>query len=154
MVISVCLHILLTTSRHLGVDWVADIVNYLVHLYGADAPTPHSAHLNYQNAVGNTSLHWASFNGHLECVKALVAAGANIALPNDAGHDAVYEADTNFKEDVAEWLLTQRKEPELKSVIDENSPPCGAIAAPSEGNNLNDDLSQLTVNVPQPVADD
>jgi hypothetical protein len=41
-------------------------------------------------------------------VKALVAAGADPSLTNEAGHDAVYEAECSGKEggkEVAEWML-------------------------------------------------
>jgi hypothetical protein len=41
-------------------------------------------------------------------VKALVAAGADASITNEAGHDAVHEAECSGKEvgkEVAEWLL-------------------------------------------------
>jgi hypothetical protein len=38
-------------------------------------------------------LHWAALNAHLECVKALVEAGADLEVKNDAGHDAVFLAE-------------------------------------------------------------
>lgn len=57
------------------------------------------------NASGNTALHWASLNGHLEAVKALIAAGGDITIFNKAGHDAVYEAEINDKKEVVDWLL-------------------------------------------------
>jgi hypothetical protein len=38
-------------------------------------------------------LHWAALNTHLECVKALVEAGADIAVKNDAGLDAIFLAE-------------------------------------------------------------
>ncbi|KAI4123204.1 MAG: hypothetical protein LQ347_006247 [Umbilicaria vellea] len=63
--------------------------------------------INAQNSSGNTPLHWASLNGHVEAVKILVAAGADPALVNKAGHDVVYEAEVNGKEEVVEWLLKE-----------------------------------------------
>lgn len=66
-----------------------------------------SAILNLQNGSGNTALHWAALNGHLEAVKILIAAGANSFVTNKAGHDAVYEAEINSKEDVVEWLFKE-----------------------------------------------
>jgi ankyrin repeat protein len=33
--------------------------------------------INVQNEQGNTPLHWAALNGHLEVVKALVQNGAD-----------------------------------------------------------------------------
>ncbi|EGC47104.1 ankyrin repeat protein [Histoplasma capsulatum var. duboisii H88] len=54
---------------------------------------PISPIINHRNNSGNTPLHWAALNTHLECVKALVHAGAGIAIKNDAGHDAVFLAE-------------------------------------------------------------
>lgn len=63
--------------------------------------------LNTRNAAGNTPLHWAALNGHLECVKVLVDAGADPTITNNAGHDAVYEAELNDKREVVEWVLKE-----------------------------------------------
>ncbi|KAL5335811.1 hypothetical protein BJX70DRAFT_374247 [Aspergillus crustosus] len=49
--------------------------------------------LNHRNHSGNTPLHWAALNTHLECVKALVAAGADVSIKNEAGLDAVFLAE-------------------------------------------------------------
>lgn len=85
------------------------ILSYLASLV-ADPATPpslRSAILNLQNLSGNTALHWAALNGHLEAVKILVASGANSSMRNKAGFDAVYEAEINTKGDVVEWLLKE-----------------------------------------------
>lgn len=57
------------------------------------------------NEAGNTALHWAALNGHLECVKLLVQSGADVTMINRAGHDAVFEAEINDKGSVVDWLL-------------------------------------------------
>ncbi|GAM36166.1 ankyrin repeat protein [Talaromyces pinophilus] len=57
--------------------------------------------LNYRNYTGNTPLHWAALNTHLDCVKALVEAGADISLKNDAGHDALFLAER------ADWSVVE-----------------------------------------------
>lgn len=62
-----------------------------------------------QNSAGNTPLHWASLNGHLDAVKALVGAGADPALRNGTGHDAIYEAEVGGKDEVVSWLLKEGK---------------------------------------------
>lgn len=84
-------------------------MKYLASLM-TDFATPtslRSAILNLQNGSGNTALHWAALNGHLEAVKILIAAGANSFVRNKAGHDAVYEAEINSKEDVVDWLFKE-----------------------------------------------
>ncbi|KAI5815853.1 ankyrin repeat-containing domain protein [Pyronema omphalodes] len=62
--------------------------------------------VSQKNSGGNTPLHWAALNGHLEVVKILVmAANADPTITNNVGHDAVYEAQLNDKNDVVDWLL-------------------------------------------------
>ena len=63
--------------------------------------------LNTQNKSGNTALHWAALNGHLECVKKLLEYGADPTITNQKGHDAVYEAELNDKKEVVEWVLRE-----------------------------------------------
>jgi ankyrin repeat protein len=74
-------------------------------------PTPQNpamlAILNAQNKSGNTALHWAALNGHLECVKKLLDYGADPTIANHKGHDAVYEAELNDKREVVEWVLKE-----------------------------------------------
>ena len=63
--------------------------------------------LNAQNSAGNTALHWAALNGHLESVKVLLEQGSNPTITNQRGHDAVYEAELNDKQSVVEWVLKE-----------------------------------------------
>lgn len=42
-------------------------------------------------------MHWAALNTHLECVKALVACGADVSIKNQQGFDAAFLAER------AEW---------------------------------------------------
>lgn len=64
-----------------------------------------SAILDAHNAAGNTPLHWAALNGHLEAVKVLVGAGADVRVRNGAGREAVGEAEGGGRGEVVEWLL-------------------------------------------------
>lgn len=63
--------------------------------------------VNAQNGSGNTALHWAALNGHLEAVKVLVEQGADPTIINHKGHDPIYEAESNDKSDVVEWVLKE-----------------------------------------------
>ena len=44
------------------------------------------------NAIGNTPLHYACLNGHIEPVKALLAAGADPEKHNKSDKSPIYEA--------------------------------------------------------------
>ena len=67
------------------------------------APDTHL--INRQNGQGNTPLQWAAYNGHVEVVKALVAAGANMWIKNSAGHLALFEAERADRTEVVGFLL-------------------------------------------------
>jgi hypothetical protein len=71
----------------------AEILNTLLQKLSSADATQRSALINHRNNSGNTPLHWAALNTHLECVKALVEAGADLDVKNDAGHDAVFLAE-------------------------------------------------------------
>lgn len=76
-----------------------ELLNYLLDTLRDNSSTPtlsrdeFLAFLNYRNHSGNTPLHWAALNTHLDCVKILVEAGADISAKNDAGHDAAFLAE-------------------------------------------------------------
>lgn len=82
-----------------------ETVNELIRL--ADS---HHAPLNLRNTAGNTPLHWAAINGHLEVVKTVVEAGADVTILNAAGQDACYAAELHGKEKIVEWLLKAASE--------------------------------------------
>jgi ankyrin repeat protein len=63
--------------------------------------------INAQNLAGNTALHWAALNGHLDSVKVLLEQGGDPTITNQRGHDAVYEAELNDKQEVVEWVLKE-----------------------------------------------
>jgi hypothetical protein len=81
---------------------VADVIKLLFSVCG-DKPAPEL--INAVNEAGNTPLHWAALNGHLESVKVLIQSGADVTIINQAGHDAVFEAEINDKKEVVDWLL-------------------------------------------------
>jgi ankyrin repeat protein len=71
--------------------------------------------LNAQNKSGNTAIHWAALNGHVEVLLALLQHGADPSILNTAGHDALFEAELNEKTKAAEVLLAEGKE--LESTV-------------------------------------
>lgn len=71
----------------------------------ADGKTVGSLLFNAQNKEGNTPLHWGAYNGHVEAVKLLVAAGADMWIKNAAGHLAMFEAERADKNEVVQYLL-------------------------------------------------
>ncbi|KAF3406801.1 Ankyrin repeat-containing protein YAR1 [Talaromyces pinophilus] len=88
----------------------SELLNYLLQtLTAPDAGLTSedlASFLNYRNYTGNTPLHWAALNTHLDCVKALVEAGADISLKNDAGHDALFLAER------ADWSVVEEDDNE------------------------------------------
>ncbi|CRG87302.1 hypothetical protein PISL3812_04319 [Talaromyces islandicus] len=73
-----------------------ELLNYILQTLNSEvspSSQDYTAFLNHRNYTGNTPLHWAALNTHLDCVKALVEAGADISLKNDAGHDALFLAE-------------------------------------------------------------
>ncbi|KAH0545312.1 hypothetical protein FGG08_000611 [Glutinoglossum americanum] len=84
-----------------------ETVKYLLSLLPSPRPPMDDRVVSSRNSSGNTPLHWASLNGHLPVVKLLFEAGADPTILNDAGHDAVYEAEINSKDDVVGYLLTE-----------------------------------------------
>lgn len=83
-----------------------------------------TAIVNHRNHSGNTALHWAALNTHLECVKALVGVGADISIKNDAGLDAVFLAER------ADWSTEEQGEEQEQ---DEVEVEVGAEAQEGEG---------------------
>ena len=105
-----------------------------------------SSILDAQNAWGNTPLHWAALNGHLESAKALIGSGANLSIKNKAGHDAVYEAGINSKDPVVEWLLQQDQG--LENGSEEALEPTSSDnSREADGQNSEPDLVEKTKNM-------
>ncbi|KAI9930079.1 hypothetical protein ASPWEDRAFT_35345 [Aspergillus wentii DTO 134E9] len=69
-----------------------EILNYLLQTL-TQAQEHVAQVINHRNHSGNTPLHWAALNTHLECVKALVETGADLTVKNDAGLDAIFLAE-------------------------------------------------------------
>ncbi|PYI18541.1 ankyrin [Aspergillus japonicus CBS 114.51] len=81
-----------------------EILNYLLTLLATEDEATRRRIVNHRNHSGNTPLHWAALNTHLDCVKALVEAGADSSVKNAAGLDPVFlaeRADWSTQEDGA-----------------------------------------------------
>jgi ankyrin repeat protein len=94
-----------SANAHLSL--LKSLLGYFSSDTDSEAKSILTAFVNRQNEAGNTALHWASLNGHLAIVKELVANGADAAILNAAGHDAVFEAERTGKDEVVEWLLKE-----------------------------------------------
>ncbi|KAK3057411.1 ankyrin repeat-containing protein [Extremus antarcticus] len=98
--------------------------------------------VNRQNQEGNTPLHWAAYNGHLEIVKSLIDVGADMWIKNSAGHLAMFEAERAEKNDVVQHLLQTggahverggvETEPTIDEIVDVDTSP-GEDEATSSG---------------------
>ncbi|OLL21779.1 Ankyrin repeat-containing protein [Neolecta irregularis DAH-3] len=79
------------------------VVKYLI------SQTSDKTDLSTLNARGNTALHWSALNGHLDIVIELVNAGIDPLLKNDSGKTALWEAETNGRKEVTEWLFANAR---------------------------------------------
>lgn len=61
---------------------------------------------NSQNDSGNTPLHWAAYNGHLKVVELLTDKyEGDVFIKNKSGHDVMFEAENNNKQEIEQWFL-------------------------------------------------
>ncbi|KAK0618972.1 ankyrin repeat-containing domain protein [Immersiella caudata] len=96
---STCLH-MAAANGHL------ETVTLLLSHF-TSSPPEKQAFLDAPNEYGNTSLHWAALSGHLPVVKALVEAGAGVAIANDKNYVPLDLAGFNEKMDVVDYFLAQ-----------------------------------------------
>lgn len=102
---------------------------------------------NAQNESGNTPLHWASLNGHLAVVKALCGKGSDPFVKNEAGHDSIFQAEHNGKEDVENWFLEEFSiEPEEEDAEDVAYQPGHEIeTSQNESRTFEDEVKKLEI---------
>lgn len=72
--------------------------------------------MNALNAEKNTPLHWACLNGHIEVVKKLILAGANLSVLNSHERTPMDEALTRGKMDVIDAINTAVAQVELTGI--------------------------------------
>lgn len=96
-----------------------------------------------KNDTGNTPLHWAAYSGHLEVVQVLVEKyGADVYDKNLAGHDALFEAETNGQEAVENWLLLKFALEDTISVRDEGPDTKITYTPGSESHTIDHEAAQ------------
>lgn len=93
-----------TVLHFCSANGLTQLLPNLLSALGATEGSP-IEFVNRGNKEGNTPLHWAAYNGHLEIVKALIASGADMWQKNTAGHLAMFEAERADKNDVVQYLL-------------------------------------------------
>ncbi|KKK26682.1 hypothetical protein P175DRAFT_0535524 [Aspergillus ochraceoroseus IBT 24754] len=95
-----------------------EILSHLLQILGSSPDLSKEqiqAVINHKNHSGNTALHWAALNTHLECVKALVEAGADVSIQNQAGLDAIFLAER------ADWGTEEVSKEEEQEGVEEAS---------------------------------
>jgi len=84
-----------------------DVVKGLLQHFSESSKAEKRDFLDAANEYGNTGLHWAAMNGHLEVVKLLMEHGASPALANDKNYVPLDLASFNNKTDVVDFFLSQ-----------------------------------------------
>lgn len=80
-----------------------ETVKYLMSLVDA---SEQKKFVDLQNETGNTALHWASLNDKLDVVMCLCDEfDADPFIRNQFGHDAIFEAENNGKEEIETYFL-------------------------------------------------
>jgi hypothetical protein len=108
----------LLKSFESNTDYGIDMVSYLIstvsgtnnesHANGTGVTAKVIAFVNKPNEAGNTALHWAAMNGHVDAITKLIGdGGADASILNKAGYDAVYEAEVNGKEDAVMKIIEE-----------------------------------------------
>jgi hypothetical protein len=85
-----------------------------------------------QNSAGNTPLHWACLNNHVDTAKLLVQEGADMLVKNQAGRDAIWEAEQRGNEELVGWLLGFGDEKAVGEIMEEEGEE--NLGEPNEGN--------------------
>lgn len=95
---------------------------------------PYEQDVNVSNMEQNTPLHWACLNGHIEVVRCLILAGANVSLLNSHERTPVDEAVNRGKMDAVDAINEAIAQKELRGVtVDESVDQNELLALGQEG---------------------
>ncbi|KAL7665544.1 Uncharacterized protein ABC855_g1137 [[Candida] zeylanoides] len=94
----------LSTPLHMAAaNGHSAVVKYLLSIVDAEDAQKLASQAN---ETGNTPLHWAAYAGHLDIVRLLVDEyKVDPFVKNSMGHDAIYEAENNGRDDIEQWFL-------------------------------------------------
>lgn len=79
------------------------------------AAHPELVNANGENKFGNTPLHFAAYNGHLECTAELIKRGANVNAKNRSGNTPLHDAITGGHEEIVRLLLNSGANSKLRN---------------------------------------
>ena len=80
-----------------------EVLEFLLHFLTSSSDLSLSSSL--PTSSGDTPLHWASVNGSTDCVKLLLAAGADATLKNNSGRSSVTVAEQQNHLEIVNLLL-------------------------------------------------
>lgn len=99
-------------------------------------------YVNLQNETGNTALHWAALNGHQPIVELLCDEfEADPFIRNSFGHDAIFEAENNNKEEIETYFL---KKYDVEPASEEEGDNNAGDVQVSKGTEINDVTKEAT----------
>ncbi|BBH02389.1 ankyrin repeat family protein [Prunus dulcis] len=110
---------LLEAARYDDMDDTVSLASAGVSLNSKDSQGRTVVNLNDLNATNeemNTPLHWACLNGHVEVVRKLIFAGANLSVLNSYERTPIDEAVTRGKMDVLDAINAAAAQVELTGV--------------------------------------
>ncbi|ROV92492.1 hypothetical protein VSDG_06717 [Cytospora chrysosperma] len=95
-----------------------EVIKVLVARFADRTKEEKQTYLDAPNEFGNTAVHWAAGQGHLDVVKYLVAEGASPALANDKNYVPLDLAGLNEKHDVVDYFLSQMEKMETGNGVE------------------------------------
>ncbi|CCF58709.1 hypothetical protein KAFR_0F01130 [Kazachstania africana CBS 2517] len=116
-----------------------EVVKYITSLIDSEE---REKFVNIQNESGNTALHWASLNGKLDVVQYLCdECNADPFLRNQFGHDAIFEAENNGREEIETYFL-KKYDVEPESDGEETAPEQIKITEGTESEQVTKDATE------------